>query len=359
VFRRLLERFRKDPMNLEIIQAAKALRSDVFPNGFATAWLHPEQNLIKLVLPFPAVTEAEALIAADTTLSRYSWNVSFQVETLPRNADRKAVSARNVIAIASGKGGVGKSSVTASLALALAERGARVGILDADIFGPSMPTLFGAAEPEDDMVEESPDQPQTRKMNPVLRYGVAINSLGYLTAPDDATVWRGPMASRALEQLCFDTRWPQLDYLLVDLPPGTGDIQLTLAQKLPVTGALVVTTPQEVALADARKAISMFNKVDVPVFGVLENMSFYQCSGCGNKDFIFGEGGGNRLAAKHCIPLLGEWPLNSWVRACFDAGKPSLVHKPEDPVHDYFRETASRLVANAWLLSSANAEEMN
>ena len=326
----------------------QALRSDTFVHGFLPEWSQVRGPVIDLTLPFYGATEARKLIASDTYLSAYTWHIHGKVEALPRKTDAKAVSSRNIIAITSGKGGVGKSSVTVNLALALQASGARVGILDADIFGPSIPTMLGNKHVKPEFTED-------KKMLPIECFGLQVNSLGYLTEQDDATVWRGPMASRALEQLCFDTRWHNLDYLLIDMPPGTGDIQLTLAQKLPVAGAVIVTTPQEVALADAQKGIAMFRKVGVPVFGLVENMSYYSCGACQHKDYIFGRDGGKNLAQRQGIPLLGEWPLVTRMREQLDAGTPIVQAEPDHPVSQQIITTAERMVANAWQLSSPNA----
>lgn len=326
----------------------QTLRSDTFVHGLLPSWLSIRGPVIEVTLPFPAENELRKLVQSDPLLKSYQWHVQVKVESLPRKAGAKAISSRNVIAIASGKGGVGKSSVTVNLALALQASGARVGILDADIFGPSLPTMLGNKTAQPEFSGE-------KKMTPIERFGLQVNSLGYLTDPNDATVWRGPMASRALEQLCFDTRWHNLDYLLIDMPPGTGDIQLTLSQKLPVTGAVIVTTPQEVALADAKKGIAMFRKVGLPVFGLIENMSYYSCGACAHKDYIFGQGGGARLAVEHQLPLLGEWPLMTSMREQLDAGTPLVQSEPNHAMSDIIKTTAEHMVANAWLLSSPNA----
>ncbi|RTE87157.1 MULTISPECIES: iron-sulfur cluster carrier protein ApbC [Gammaproteobacteria] len=335
-------------MSGEILNRCQQLRGDLFPEGFYPEWLNVSGNNVTLTLPFPAIPQAQKLVEEEPQLSTYQWRYEVKTEALPRDSSRKAISAKNMIAVASGKGGVGKSAVTLNLALALAETGARVGVLDADVFGPSVPTMLGNTQTKLEFTAQ-------QKMLPIERYNLQVNSLGYLVEPGDATVWRGPMASRGVEQLCFDTQWGNLDYLLVDMPPGTGDIQLTLSQKLPVTGAVIVTTPQEIALADARKAVSMFSKVDVPVVGLVENMSFYQCNGCGDKDYIFGKNGGVELAQQVQAPLLGQWPLNGLLREQFDLGRPLLVEQPEHPLCQYYRESAARLVANAWYLTSPHA----
>ncbi len=230
-------------------------------------------------------------------------------------------SVRNVIAVGSGKGGVGKSTVTANLALALARDGARVGILDADIYGPSIPTMLG--------LSGRPDSPDGKSIEPLRAHGVEAMSIGLLVEQDTPMIWRGPMATSALTQLLNDTRWGDLDYLFVDLPPGTGDIQLTLAQKIPVAGAIIVTTPQDVATLDARKAVKMFEKVGVPILGLVENMATYACSSCGHEDHIFGHGGAGRMGEDYGLPVLGSLPLDRGVREQGDAGVPVVASAPE------------------------------
>ena len=245
---------------------------------------------------------------------------------------------RNIIAVASGKGGVGKSTVAANLALALAAEGARVGVLDADIYGPSQPTMLGmAGKPR--VAEEG-----NRKLFlPMENHGVQGISIGMLIDPDQAVAWRGPMATGALEQLLRDTKWDDLDYLVVDMPPGTGDIQLTLAQKVPVTGAVIVTTPQNIALLDARKGLKMFEKVNVPILGIVENMSFHACSNCGHEEHIFGSGGGESMARDYGVPLLGALPLDIRIREQADSGAPTVVADPDSRVAGLYREIARRV----------------
>lgn len=243
---------------------------------------------------------------------------------------------KNVIAVASGKGGVGKSTVTANLALALQAEGAHVGVLDADIYGPSQPMMLGATE-----------RPavQDNKMVPVERYGIQTMSIGYLVDEETPMVWRGPMVSMALQQMVNDTAWKDLDYLIIDLPPGTGDIQLTLAQKVPLSGAVIVTTPQDIALLDARRAIEMFNKVRVPILGVIENMSYHICSQCGHHDALFGEGGGERIAQQYQVNVLGQIPLVRQIREHVDQGRPTVAEDPEGDVSQAFRKTARNMMA--------------
>jgi ATP-binding protein involved in chromosome partitioning len=240
---------------------------------------------------------------------------------------------RNIIAVASGKGGVGKSTVSANLALALAAEGARVGLLDADIYGPSQPRMMGAEGVR-------PASPDGKTMQPVMAHGVQTMSIGYLVDATQAMIWRGPMVSQALTQLITETRWDDLDYLIIDLPPGTGDIQLTLSQKIPVSGALIVTTPQDLSLLDARKALAMFNKVSVPVLGVIENMSTHVCSNCGHEEAIFGSGGGQRMADEAGIDLLGSLPLDLSIRLNADAGHPTVIDDPDGPLALRYRDIA-------------------
>ena len=242
---------------------------------------------------------------------------------------------RNVIAVASGKGGVGKSTVSANLALALAAEGARVGVLDADIYGPSQPRMLG--------LSGGPETTDQKRILPMRAHGLQVMSIGVLVDTDQAMIWRGPMATQALQQMVGETLWQDLDYLVVDLPPGTGDIQLTLAQRIPVAGAVTVTTPQAVAVDDVRRAVSMFSKVKVPVLGVIENMSTHICSSCGHEDHVFGQGGGENIAREAGLANLGQLPLESEVGRMTDAGTPIVVAQPEHPAALRFREIARRV----------------
>jgi len=242
---------------------------------------------------------------------------------------------KNIVAVASGKGGVGKSTVAVNLSLAWAAAGARVGILDADIYGPSQPLMLG-------LVGQHPSSPDGKQILPLHAHGLTAMSIGFLVDPAQAVVWRGPMVTQALTQLLGDTDWGELDYLVVDMPPGTGDIQLTLSQRVPVAGAIIVTTPQDIALADARKGLAMFEKVSVPVLGIIENMSVHVCSHCGHVEHIFGAGGGARLAAEHGIALLGELPLDVRIREQADGGRPTVVAQPEGELARAYVEAARR-----------------
>ena len=246
----------------------------------------------------------------------------------------------NVIAVASGKGGVGKSTTAVNLALALALDGARVGLLDADIYGPSQPRMMG-------LQGERPTSLDGRRIQPLQAFGVKVISIGFLIEEEQPMVWRGPMVTQALTQLLGDTEWGELDYLVIDLPPGTGDIQLTLSQRVPVSGAVVVTTPQDIALLDARKGVRMFQKVSVPVLGVVENMSTHVCSNCGHEEPIFGSGGGERMAEQYGVSLLAKMPLDIRIRAETDQGRPTVVADPGSRIGqaylDMARRTAARL----------------
>ena len=244
----------------------------------------------------------------------------------------------NIIAIASGKGGVGKSTVAANVALALAAEGARVGVLDADIYGPSQPQMLG-------LTGQSPSSEDGKTMQPLTGLGLKVMSIGFLVDPDQPMVWRGPMVTSALNQLMHQTAWGELDYLIVDMPPGTGDIQLTLSQKVPVSGAVIVTTPQSIATLDARKGLAMFRKVAIPVLGVVENMSTHTCTACGHEEALFGSGGADRICADFDVPLLGRLPLVAAVREQTDAGTPSVVAEPDSAAAAAFRRAACFIAA--------------
>jgi ATP-binding protein involved in chromosome partitioning len=244
--------------------------------------------------------------------------------------------ARNVIAVGSGKGGVGKSTTAINLALALHQLGAKVGVLDADIYGPSVPAMLG--------LSGRPDSPDNKSIEPLRAFGIEAMSIGLLIDPDTPMIWRGPMATSALTQLFNDTLWGDLDYLLIDLPPGTGDIQLTLSQKIPVAGAVIVTTPQDIATLDARKALKMFEKVEVAVLGIVENMAVHTCSNCGHQEHLFGEGGGQRMAEQYGVPLLGSLPLEISIRERGDEGRPIMVAEPESAAAKAYLAAAGRLV---------------
>jgi ATP-binding protein involved in chromosome partitioning len=242
---------------------------------------------------------------------------------------------KNIVAVASGKGGVGKSTTAANLALALAAEGAKVGVLDADIYGPSQPMMLG--------VSGRPESEDGKTMQPMMGHGIQVMSIGFLVEPDQAMIWRGPMATQALEQLLRQTNWRDVDYLIVDLPPGTGDIQLTLSQRVPVTGAVIVTTPQDIALLDAKKGVAMFEKVGVPILGLIENMAVYCCPNCGHTEHIFGADGGKRMAAEYKMDYLGALPLTRAIREQADSGQPTVIADPDGEVAATYRSIARQV----------------
>ncbi|MCB1958282.1 MAG: iron-sulfur cluster carrier protein ApbC [Rhodocyclaceae bacterium] len=243
---------------------------------------------------------------------------------------------KNIVAVSSGKGGVGKSTTAANLALALAAEGARVGVLDADIYGPSQPQMLGIGD-------QRPETLDGKSMEPLAAYGMQVMSIGFLIDIETPMVWRGPMATQALKQMLSETNWKELDYLIVDMPPGTGDIQLTLSQSVPVTGAVIVTTPQDIALLDARKGLKMFEKVGIPILGVVENMSIHICSNCGHAEHIFGQGGGQRMCDDYGIPFLGDLPLDLGIRQQADSGAPTVAVDPEGTIAEAYKAIARKV----------------
>ena len=294
-------------------------------------------------LGYPAKSQIptlrKALIAAVRTLPDIA-NVSVNLATkVTPHAVQRGVQllpkVKNIVAVASGKGGVGKSTTAVNLALALAAEGAKVGILDADIYGPSQPMMMG--------IEGRPESADGKTMEPMENYGVQVMSIGFLVEQDNPMIWRGPMATQALEQLLRQTNWDDIDYLIVDMPPGTGDIQLTLSQRVPLTGAVIVTTPQDIALLDAKKGIKMFEKVGVPILGIVENMAVHVCEKCGHVEHIFGEEGGKRLAAEYGMDYLGALPLNLSIRVQADNGRPSVVSDPDGEIAGLYRQVARRV----------------
>jgi ATP-binding protein involved in chromosome partitioning len=294
-------------------------------------------------LGYPAKSQVpalrRALVAAAKGVPGVS-NVSVNIATkVMAHAVQRGVqlmpNVKNIVAVASGKGGVGKSTTAVNLALALAAEGARVGLLDADIYGPSQPMMMG--------IDRRPESDDGQTMEPLENYGIQVMSIGFLINPDEAMIWRGPMATQALEQLLRQTNWGDLDYLVVDLPPGTGDIQLTLSQRVPMTGAVIVTTPQDIALIDAKKAVTMFEKVGVPILGIVENMAVHICSKCGHAEHIFGEGGGQRYAAERGIDYLGALPLDIHIRQHADSGKPTVVADPDGELSAIYQAVARQV----------------
>lgn len=304
------------------------------------------QIAVEVLLPYPVAQRREELASAMVAflqehmpeIERVLVNVSWRVRSHRVQDKQEPVPGiKNIIAVGSGKGGVGKSTVTANLALALAAQGAKVGVLDADIHGPSQPRMFG--------VQGQPDVTEDKQIIPKEAHGIKLMSIGLLLGDEAPAVWRGPMVSSALQQLLSQTAWGQLDYLLIDLPPGTGDIQLTLAQKVPVTGAVIVSTPQEVALQDARRAIMMFRKVGIATLGVVENMSRFVCPNCGHVEAIFDHGGGAQMAKDFELPLLGQLPLNKSIRSGTDEGLPSVAADNSSAAAQEFMALAARTAA--------------
>jgi ATP-binding protein involved in chromosome partitioning len=297
-------------------------------------------------LGYPAASQVAslrtALIAAARKVEGVA-NVSVNLQTkIIAHAVQRGVAllpkVKNIVAIASGKGGVGKSTTAVNLALALAAEGAKVGILDADIYGPSQPMMMG--------LEGRPESEDGKTIEPMENYGVQVMSIGFLVEPDQAMIWRGPMATQALDQLLKQTNWGDLDYLLVDMPPGTGDIALTLSQRVPLTGAVIVTTPQDIALLDAKKGLTMFEKVSVPILGIVENMSVYVCPNCGHTEHIFGADGGKRMAEQYKVDYLGALPLNLSIREQTDSGHPTVVAEPDGEIAQIYKAVARRVAVS-------------
>ena len=351
------EENRENEMAIEtlIIEALKTYQSSNFPQGIYIVCQQLALNYdkakntvdVEVTLPFPCQGELEAL--ADTLSTKYKVSIHFHITlniTSVRQHDIKNVA--NIIAIASGKGGVGKSTTAVNLAYALMAEGARVGILDADIYGPSIPAMLG-------LHNAKPSSIDGKLMTPLNAKGLQAMSIGFLVDDTEATVWRGPMASSAFNQLLNETSWEALDYLIIDMPPGTGDIQLTLAQKVPVAAAVIVTTPQDIALADAVKGLVMFDKVSVPVLGVIENMSYHQCENCGHHAHIFGEGGGEDIAADYDIALLGQLPLNISIRQDADLGQSEIIENSAGEIAQLYRKIARNMAGQLFLQLDARS----
>ena len=282
--------------------------------------------------------EVKAKLESDNAISKAEITVEQDVTAhVVQKSLKRITGIKNIIAVASGKGGVGKSTTSVNLALSLAADGATVGMLDADIYGPSQPRMLG--------LSGQPESPDGKTLEPMVNYDIRAMSIGFLVEEDTPMIWRGPMVTQALEQLLNDTNWGDLDYLIVDLPPGTGDTQLTLSQKIPVSGAVIVTTPQDIALLDARKGLKMFEKVEVPVLGVVENMSIHICSSCGHAEHIFGEGGGKRMADESDVDYLGALPLDLSICKQADEGKPTVVAEPDSKNTELYKDISRRMAA--------------
>ncbi len=312
-------------------RAIKNLRIDVGDVAFQAELGYPGKSqhaaLRKALITAARSVPGVANVSVEIVTRIVSHAVQRGVQLLPK--------VKNVIAIASGKGGVGKSTTTVNLALALAAEGASVGILDADIYGPSQPMMMG--------LSGRPESEDGKTIEPLENYGVQVMSIGFLIEPDQAMIWRGPMATQALDQLLHQTQWRELDYLLIDMPPGTGDIALTLSQRVPLTGAIIVTTPQDIALLDARKGLKMFEKVGVPILGIVENMAIYCCPNCGHTEHIFGADGGKRMAAEYGVDYLGGLPLTMAIREQADSGRPTVVADPDGEIAATYKAVARKV----------------
>ena len=347
-------------MSVTVEAVQEALKGLVDPNtkiDFMTAKnvknLKVDDGNISLdiVLAYPAKSQFDSIrksiintIRELPGVKNVSVNVSSQIVAHAVQRGVKLLpGVKNIIAVASGKGGVGKSTTAVNLALALAAEGAQVGILDADIYGPSQPMMLG--------ITGRPESIEENTIEPMEGHGLQASSIGFLIEEDAPMVWRGPMVTSALEQLLRQTRWRDLDYLIVDMPPGTGDIQLTLSQKVPVTGALIVTTPQDIALLDARKGLKMFEKVGVPIIGIIENMSTYVCTKCGNEEHIFGSGGGEKMCKEYSVDFLGALPLNLSIREQADAGRPTVVADPDSAISAIYKNIARQVAIRVATLS--------
>jgi ATP-binding protein involved in chromosome partitioning len=300
---------------------------------------------VELVLGYPAKTFVDTLAAtvraaleADPAIAQATVSASWRLHAHKVQKDLTPLpKVKNILAVASGKGGVGKSTTAVNLALALVAEGATVGVLDADIYGPSIPRMLG--------ISGKPDTKDGQHIEPKLAHGIQAMSIGFMIEEDTPMIWRGPMVTQALTQLLNETNWVDLDYLIIDLPPGTGDIQLTLCQRVPVSGAVIVTTPQDIALLDARRGLKMFEKVEVPVLGIVENMAIHICTQCGHSEHIFGSGGGERMAQQHGVALLGSLPLDIHIREQADGGTPTVAADPDGKVAAMYREIARKTAA--------------
>jgi ATP-binding protein involved in chromosome partitioning len=338
-------------MAITVEQANEALKRVIDPNtGKDLVSTRSARNVrveggdvsVDVELGYPAASQIEGIrravidalkaagaasVSANVTMKIVAHTVQRGLKVLPN--------VKNIIAVASGKGGVGKSTVAANLALALSAEGARVGVLDADIYGPSQPTMLG--------ISGKPESTDGRTLEPMENHGLQMSSIGLLIDADQPMVWRGPMVTQALQQLLAQTNWKDLDYLVIDLPPGTGDIQLTLAQQVPVTGAVIVTTPQDIALIDAKKGLKMFEKVGIPILGIVENMAVHVCSNCGHAEHIFGAEGGAKMAEQYGVEHLGSLPLDIRIREQADAGHPTVVAEPDSAITATFKDIARKV----------------
>jgi ATP-binding protein involved in chromosome partitioning len=320
-------------------------------------WIKLVGDKVSIKLPFindELVQDLNAWIeshALPSEISELEFTVSIEVATLQTALSYTHPKIKNIIAVSSAKGGVGKSTTAVNLALALSKMGAQVGLLDADIYGPSLPIMMGTKGQKPEIVDN-------KWMKPIVAHGIETHSIGYLIDDQDAAIWRGPMASKALNQLLMETRWSALDYLVIDMPPGTGDIQLTLAQQIPVAGSVVITTPQDLALADAIKGVSMFEKVNIPVIGVVENMSYHICTSCGSKEHIFGLNGAVEMASEFGLPILGQIPLTMIIREDIDMGLPTMLKSEVGELGQLYLTMAKEISGRMFWQGQAKPEEI-
>jgi len=312
-------------------KSVKNLKAEAGAVAFDVELGYPAKSQIELIR-----SAAQAAVQGLPGVTSVTANVCFKIvaHSVQRGLKLKS-NVKNIIAVASGKGGVGKSTTAVNLALALAAEGAQVGILDADIYGPSQPMMMG--------ISARPETLDGKTMEPLENHGLQVSSIGFMIDPDEPMVWRGPIVTQALQQLLDQTNWRDLDYLIVDMPPGTGDVQLTLSQKVPVTGAVIVTTPQDIALLDARKGLKMFEKVGIPILGIVENMSTHICSNCGHAEAIFGAGGGEKMCADFGVDFLGALPLTMAIREQADSGRPTVVAEPDGQIAEIYKNIARKV----------------
>jgi ATP-binding protein involved in chromosome partitioning len=341
-------------MAITVERATEALKGVVDPNtskdlvtsrSARNVRVNGSDVSVDVELGYPAASQIEpirqqaidALKAAGAANASVNVSMKIVAHTVQRGL-KVMPNVKNIVAIASGKGGVGKSTVAANLALALSAEGARVGVLDADIYGPSQPTMLG--------ITGRPVSMDNRTLEPMENHGLQMSSIGLLIDADQPMVWRGPMVTQALQQLLTQTNWNDLDYLVVDMPPGTGDIQLTLAQQVPVTGAVIVTTPQDIALLDAKKGLKMFEKVGIPILGIVENMAVHVCSNCGHSEHIFGDKGGQRMAVEYGVNYLGSLPLDIRIREQADSGRPTVIAEPDSEIAKNYKQIARKMAVH-------------
>ncbi|MCG7550002.1 iron-sulfur cluster carrier protein ApbC [Pseudoalteromonas sp. Of7M-16] len=338
---------KEDPRQTEIVNMLNGYRSAIFPMGIQSEWIssiEKQKSVYQITITLPFAARSQQFELEQHLRKDNNTDASIKIETAIPSA-YKFKKIKHIVLIASGKGGVGKSTTAVNLALAMQAEGAKVGLLDADIYGPSIPSLLG-------LVGQQPSAKDDKTLNPMQKYGLNTMSIGYLVPAENATVWRGPMASQALNQLLNETDWGELDYLIVDMPPGTGDIQLTMTQKLPASGAVIITTPQDLALADAQKGIAMFSQVNLPIIGLIENMSYFNCQHCGGKNALFGQDGGSELAARHGVPLLAEIPLDIQIREESEKGHNIITQDTKVAEHYTY---CAQLLGSMLNLQSSNA----